>query len=251
MHTPTLNTSGKPFLFIATRTDDAVGDDEYRAMCRYAGLSPQRMQRLRLEQAPMPPINVNDYAGIITGGSPFNYSDPAEKKTQLQHRVEADMSRLLDQVVAKDSPFLGCCFGIGALGTNLGAVVDRTYPEPVGRVPISLTEHGKVDPIFSQLPDLFDAFVGHKESIAKLPASATHLASSPTCPVQAFRVKTNVYATQFHPESDPNGVCLRIDAYDNHGYFAPGEGEAAKANALLADTPDAHKLLHAFAQRYG
>ena len=47
------------------------------------------------------------------------------------------------------------------------------------------------------------------------------LASSPGCPVQAFRVGRNVYATQFHPELDGAAMTTRIHAYMNHGYFDP------------------------------
>src|SRR3712207_8824058 len=39
------------------------------------------------------------------------------------------------------------------------------------------------------------------------------LASSPSCPVQAFRVRTRVYATQFHPELDLAGLATRIQVY--------------------------------------
>ena len=38
-----------------------------------------------------------------------------------------------------------------------------------------------------------------------LPPTAVLLATSPRCPVQMFRVKQNLYATQFHPELDVRG----------------------------------------------
>ena len=47
------------------------------------------------------------------------------------------------------------------------------------------------------------------------------LATSPACPVQAFRVGRHVYATQFHPELDLAGVCTRIEVYKDAGYFPP------------------------------
>ena len=40
-----------------------------------------------------------------------------------------------------------------------------------------------------------------------LPRHAVLLASSPTCPVQAFRIGSHVYATQFHPELDAARTC--------------------------------------------
>ena len=35
-------------------------------------------------------------------------------------------------VVAADFPFLGACYGVGALGAQLGAGLDRVHSEPVG-----------------------------------------------------------------------------------------------------------------------
>ena len=43
-----------------------------------------------------------------------------------------------------------------------------------------------------------------------MPPHAVVLASSATCPVQAFRVGRNLYATQFHPELDLAGLDTRI-----------------------------------------
>jgi GMP synthase (glutamine-hydrolysing) len=245
--------SEKPFLFLGVRPGEAVADDEYRAMCQHSGLSPDRLHRVRVERQPLVDLDLHldSYAGVILGGGPFNVTDPERRKTAQQVRVEADLHHLLDELVARDFPFLGCCYGIGTLGAHQGAVIDRGHPEPIGRVPVTLTQQGRSDPLFGQLPDTFEAVVGHKEAVAQLPPTAVLLASSATCPVQAFRVKTNLYATQFHPEADPEGICLRIDTYTNHGYFAPGEGEQVKATIRSGDTPAARSLLAAFVQRFG
>ena len=91
---------------------------------------------------------------------------------------------------------------------------------------ISLSDAGATDPLFKAVPPVFDAFVGHKEAVSKLPGHATLLAGSPACPVQAFRIGRNVYATQFHPELDVQGLCLRIETYRYAGYFEPDEMDA-------------------------
>ncbi len=52
--------------------------------------------------------------------------------------------------------------------------------------------------------------------------------ASPACPVQAFRVGRNVYATQFHPELDVAGICTRIEVYKDFGYFDPDTAESLK-----------------------
>jgi GMP synthase (glutamine-hydrolysing) len=164
--------------------------------------------------------------------------------------VEAELSALLDTVVARDVPFLGACYGIGVLGTHEGAVVDRTYSEPIGRVPVTLTPQGRADPLLADLPDRFEAFVGHKEAVLRLPPHAVPLASSPACPVQAFRVGRNVYATQFHPELDVHGLCTRIEVYKHSGYFEPHEADTLKAMARDSHVLEPPKILTRFVQRY-
>ncbi|MCW2819598.1 MAG: synthase family protein, partial [Marmoricola sp.] len=107
--------------------------------------------------------------------------------------------------------------------------VDRSWPEPVGPLSVSLTAAGQQDPVLAGLPVDFAAYGGHKEAMVELPPTAVQLATSAACPVQAFRVGANVYATQFHPELDVEGVCTRIEVYKDAGYFDPGEAEALKA----------------------
>ena len=89
-----------------------------------------------------------------------------------------------------------------------------------------------------------------KEAIRTPPPDAVVLATSPGCPVQAFRVKQNLYATQFHPELDVPGIEVRIEVYRNAGYFAPEEIEALLGRVRLADVSSALDLLPAFVRRY-
>jgi GMP synthase (glutamine-hydrolysing) len=96
----------------------------------------------------------------------------------------------------------------------------------------------------------FDAFVGHKEAVAVLPRGAVVLAGSEACPVQAFRVGRNVYATQFHPELDAEGLATRVDVYRDYGYFEAAEAENIKAAARGATVTEPQRLLKAFVARY-
>jgi GMP synthase (glutamine-hydrolysing) len=240
----------KPFLLLGTRAEDDVADNEYEAFLGFTGLDEAGLRRHRLEATPLGTLDLDAWSGIFMGGGPFNSSDPAHVKTATQRRVEAELNRLLDDVVARDFPLLGACYGIGTLGTHQGAVVDRAFGEPIGRVPISLSDAGIVDPLFKAVPPTFEAFVGHKEAVRELPAHATLLAASPACPVQAFRIGQHVYATQFHPELDVHGLCLRIDAYRYAGYFEPDEMESLQAMARRAHVHDPPKLLQRFVELY-
>ncbi|CAN5836011.1 glutamine amidotransferase [soil metagenome] len=238
----------KPFLLLATRSVDLAADSEYEAMLRFCGLGEAQLRRVRLEQGPAGPIRLDDFSGVILGGGPFNASDL--EKSPEQARAEAEISALLDQIVARDFPFLGACYGIGTLGNHQGALVDRTYSEPVGPILITLTEQGRADRLFAGLPEQFEAFVGHKEAISKLPGHAANLASSATCPVQAFRVGINVYATQFHPELDVPGIETRIDVYKDAGYFEPDEADTLKERARTGSVVHPPEILRRFVELF-
>ena len=239
-----------PFLLLATRAQDVAADGEYEAVLRYGGLQPDELHRVRLERDPMPPIDLDRYSGIIVGGGPFNSSDPESSKSVTQRRVEKEFAALLDQVVERDFPFLGACYGVGTLGVHQGAIIDRTYGEPVGPATVELTPEGVADPLLAGLPPTFDALVGHKEAVRALPPHAVLLATSATSPVQMFRIRDNLYATQFHPELDVPGVRQRIEVYRDHGYFAPDEYEEVLERASSREIVHPHRILRAFVERY-
>jgi GMP synthase (glutamine-hydrolysing) len=224
----------RPFLLLSCRAEDMAADEEYAAFLRLTGLPAGRLRRLRMEAGPLPRLDLDDYAGVFLGGGPFTSSDPPAAKSVTQCRVEQELDALLDEIVERDFPFLGACYGVGTLGVQQGGVVDRMYAEPVGCVRISLTAAGCADPLLAGVPEHFDAFVGHKEACRVLPPTAVLLATSAQCPVQMFRIKQNVYATQFHPELDVPGVVTRVRVYRHAGYFAAAELEPLVARLSQA-----------------
>ncbi|MFJ5956795.1 glutamine amidotransferase [Paenarthrobacter sp. NPDC092416] len=240
----------KPFLLLATRDEDAAADDEYQAYLRYCGLKPEELVRVRLESGPLPALDLADYSGVIVGGSPYTSSDPVEEKSEAQLRVEAELSTLLDLIVAEDFPFFGACYGVGTLGLHQGATIDRRFGEPVGSTEIKLTAEGERDPMLRGVPHTFDAFVGHKEACSKLPGHAVLLASSAACPVHMFRIKNNLYATQFHPELDTDGLITRIKIYKNAGYFPPHAAEQLIETARQSSVTEPMRVLRNFTELY-
>jgi GMP synthase (glutamine-hydrolysing) len=164
--------------------------------------------------------------------------------------VERELSGLLDQLVARDFPFLGACYGVGTLGAHQGAVIDRTYGEPLGAAQVELTDAGLEDPVLRGMPRIFTAFTGHKEACTVLPPHAVLLAGSAACPVQMFRIRHNLYATQFHPELDAEGLCTRIDIYRHAGYFPPESAEELMENARRFAVTEPMNILKNFVARY-
>jgi len=241
----------RPFLLLSSRAEDVAAEGEYAAFLRFSGLPPERLRRVRMEAGPLPELDLDDYAGVFVGGGPFNSSDPPEVKSVVQHRVERELAALLDEIVARDFPFFGACYGVGTLGVHQGGVIDRTYAEPISAVRIRLTEAGRQDPVLAGMADEFDAFVGHREACSVLPAGAVLLASSDACPVQMFRVKENLYATQFHPELDVDGIVTRVHVYQHAGYYPPEERDDLIARLTPAVITEPGRMLANFVARYG
>jgi GMP synthase (glutamine-hydrolysing) len=239
----------RPFLLLATRAEDAPADEEYVAFLRDGGLRPDQLERRRLELEPLGDVDLDAYSGLILGGSPFTISD--EEKSEVQLRVESELQALTTQALERDFPFLGACFGIGIIGSVVGGTIDGTYAEPVSAPVITINDVGRADPLFEVMPETFKAFVGHKEAVHSLPDNAVVLASSEGCPVQAFRVGRNVYATQFHPELDVSGIHVRIDAYKDFGYFPPEEADSLKAMADASEVEEPGRLVKRFVELYG
>ncbi|OBF11412.1 glutamine amidotransferase [Mycobacterium sp. ACS4331] len=240
----------RPFLLLSVRDDRAAADDEYRAVRRFGGLGADELHRVVLTRTPLGQIDLDDWSGVILGGGPYNVSDPPESKSATQRRVEGDLRGLLERIVDRDFPFLGCCYGVGTLGAVVGATVDRRFPEPVGPVTVELTDDGRADPLFAGVPSVFDALGGHREAASALPAGTVRLAQSAACPVQAFRVGTNVYATQFHPELDADGMATRVEAYKHAGYFPPETADAIKAAAHARHIEHSSLILRNFVVRW-
>ena len=240
----------RPFLLLSSRAEDEAADDEFEAFLRVTGLPVAGLRRVRMEAAPLPALDLDDYSGIFVGGGPFNSSDAPLEKSAVQHRVERELGLLLDEVVARDFPFFGACYGVGTLGVHQGGVIDGTYAEPISAVRVRLTEDGAADPVLAGMAEEFDAFVGHKEACSVLPPDAVLLASSATCPVQMFRVKNNLYATQFHPELDLPGLLTRVRIYQHAGYFPPAELDDVVARLAPAVVTEPGRMLANFVVRY-
>jgi GMP synthase (glutamine-hydrolysing) len=245
-------TMPKPFLILQLRPEAEAADDEFAAILRKAGLTPDEAHRIRLDQQRLPnDLLLHDHAGVIVGGGPGCVSDAPEEKSPIEARIEADVLSLMPQITERDFPFLGCCYGIGILGKHLdGAVGKGRYGEPVGTSDCSLTDAGRADPLLADMPDRFQAFVGHKEALEALPEGCAHLVHSPACPFQMVRYGRHVYATQFHPEADAQGFETRIKIYRHRGYFPPETAEDLIAMCRAAEVHAPERILRNFVKRY-
>ena len=106
---------------------------------------------------------------------------------------------LLKDAIDRDIPIFAICLGTQLLAVAGGGKVERAELGEVGIYEIRRNE--VADSIFN-----FDAPVPaaqwHEDQVTVLPTDATLLASSELCENQIYRIGTNTYGVQFHPEID-------------------------------------------------
>ena len=148
---------------------------------------------------------------VVIGGS-GRYSVTSE--APWLHQALGSLRFLLES----GKPTFASCWGFQALARAAGGKVthDLEHAE-LGTHRVFLTEEGRRDPIFSQLPDAFLTYMGHEDRVIQLPPGAVLLATNDRVAQQAFRFEGRpVYCTQFHPELTLPTLLTRIEAYPEY-----------------------------------
>jgi GMP synthase (glutamine-hydrolysing) len=165
-------------------------------------------------------------------------------KGDLPHWPE--LLEVVRTAAAQNMPIFGICFGAQILAAALGGRVEyQPEDQEMGSYQVCLTEAGKSDPIFSQLPDCFNTQQGHKDFITKAPDGAVVLAHSEVAPIQAFALPDqNIYATQFHVELDMDSFKERLAYYQ--ALYVEDHEVLQKIHDGLKPSPEASSLLKLF-----
>lgn len=145
------------------------------------------------------------YEGLVFGGSAdFDFHGGRQENDPARIMSAIILSRarnIVAYAMEKDIPILGVCFGHQLIAQMHGGMVSNDREQSkFGSHEVHLTEAGKHDPLFGQLPHTFTAQYAHKDSATNLPTGAELLASSPGCAYSALRYGARTYTTQFHPE---------------------------------------------------
>lgn len=135
------------------------------------------------------------------------------------------LKALIAEVVHAGIPYLGICLGGQLLAAALGTPVISCRWEELGTLQVIQTDKGEADPLLHGIPSPFSTFQWHHDSF-DLPAGVTLLASSPACPHQAFRVSSNAWGLQFHPEVTEQII---------RAWAAWDPATACRTDALVAD----------------
>ncbi len=143
-----------------------------------------------------------DFNFLIIMGGP---QCPTTSKEECAHFDSAKEIAFIKKAVAEDKILLGICLGAQFIGEALGANFDHSPHREIGVFPITLTDEGKKDAIFSKFPENF--LVGHWHGdMPGLTPDAKILATSKGCPRQIVRYAPKIYGFQCHFEFTPAAI---------------------------------------------
>ncbi|MGE5396524.1 MAG: glutamine-hydrolyzing GMP synthase [Chitinophagales bacterium] len=124
--------------------------------------------------------------GIIFSGGPASVHIPGAPRCD---------SRIFDLGI----PILGICYGMHLMAQELGGRVERA----------ELREYGKMEfiratddnPVFTGMPDSFQVWMSHGDSVAEIPTGFLVSGHTENCPVAGmYNPERRFYGVQFHPE---------------------------------------------------
>ena len=147
--------------------------------------------------------------GLVSLGGPMGAND------EIDYAWIRDELRFMKVVYEKNLPIAGICLGGQMLARALGGkVIANDHPE-IGWFGIELNAEGKKDPLMSAAGATPKFYQWHYDAFFP-PPGAVSLANSPICAHQAFRIGSQAYGFQFHPEADSQLVdeWLQVEGTD-------------------------------------
>ena len=167
---------------------------------------------------------------VVMGGS-MGVGDIGDAK----YPFLAAEAALLKSALARNQPILGVCLGAQLLAHAAGAVVqpnrrDGVVIREVGWAPVDFLG-ADLRPELAGIRPRELMLHWHGDTFA-IPAGAVHLASTPNCANQLFRLPRQI-GIQFHPEIDAHSISewVRLDG----DYVTLANGPGGKER-VLADT---------------
>jgi GMP synthase (glutamine-hydrolysing) len=192
-------------------------------------------------------LDFEQISGLAVMGGPMNV-DEVRKHPFLAAEIP-----WIQQALARNLPLLGICLGAQLLAKACGA---KVYPNPIkeiGWYPLELTPAAQTDPLFQGCDPHLTVFQWHGDTF-DLPREAVHLAQSPQCRHQAFRMERSAYGLQFHIEMTAEMIDDWLDNPDNSqelnrlDYIDPQQIRQRTPDELPALQALAYKVLGRFAE---
>ncbi|MFP4001731.1 MAG: GMP synthase subunit A [Thermoplasmata archaeon] len=141
------------------------------------------------------PLVEVDVDGLVLSGGAPRISDE-----------DMGLGRTSDYLDQSDFPILGICVGAQFMARHFGGKTGSADVPEYGKAELKVVEK---DDLFVDVPERFTVWESHNDEIKELSEDLKILASSDSCPIQAFKhINKEFYGLQFHPEVD----------HTEHGY---------------------------------
>lgn len=177
------------------------------------------------------PTSIEPYSALAVMGGAMSANDPLLSNKQAEILILQSMYR--------DIPVIGHCLGGQLMSKALGGTISKSPKPEIGWQPITFN-----DPNWFGNDPVEKVIHWHYETFS-IPTGATVVASSDTCPNQAFSIGKHL-AMQFHIEIDEPKIDLWVNEEDDNWATVYKQYDTVQNKSeILADIPkliDKHKL---------
>jgi len=187
---------------------------------------------------------LEQYSGVISLGAHAGVLEE-EKHPWMSHE-----RAIMQWALETETPLLGLCFGSQLLASAAGGRIYKAETGEFAWTKVNMLPEAAHDPVLGVLGETADAFQFHYDSF-DLPKDAVLLGESDGT-IEAFRVGSSAWATQFHPEVGLSQQLAWLSTYRG-AFLREGidiDEQIAKSHELAASyRKQAWALSEAFAQQ--
>lgn len=185
--------------------------------------------------------SLEEVEAVVVTGSPVSVYD------YLPWSVRA--GEWLAEVIQRERPVLGVCYGHQLIAEALGGRVERSHKgREMGAVKIHQVGE---DSLFAGLPQSFEVWQTHIDEVTHPPLNAQVIAYNEHCGVQAMAIGDHCRTVQWHPEMSYDIMKYYVQARET---LIDQEWGAGSAQHLIKDLPDSLEsgrlIFSNFAQKF-
>ena len=137
--------------------------------------------------------NIDNYdAYLWTGGGGNIYENNSHNFSQL---------KLCENIIGKDKPIWGSCWGLQVIVTVLGGVIKKCQKPEFGySKDIKIISSTLNDSIYRGKSNIFDAPAHHYDIVKKLPNEFEIISENEICIQSIYSSSNKIFCTQYHSE---------------------------------------------------
>lgn len=182
-----------------------------------------------------PLLDPSEYDMLLIMGGPQSVIE-LDKYPYLIQEIDH-----IKESIEAEKPVLGVCLGAQLIGQAFGFRGEKSPHKEVGVFDIQLTENGKMDPLFREMPTEFKVMHWHGD-MAGIGKDTEILASSQGCPRQIMRYAPKVYGLQCHLEIEHEGMKRLVEHCSED--LLPGLHIHSEKEIFDHNFEEIHKKMH-------